>query len=398
MLNLSIAFICSFLATWLVVSSGALQCRFFLDRDLSGVQKNHAVAVPRVGGAAIVIASTITVALSVFLGTSPTREALLLLCCSIPAFAGGLAEDLTKRVSPRTRLLCALGAALAGCWALGGVATRVDSPIIDDLLRFAPIAIGFTMITVAGLTNAINIIDGLNGLASVVTLLIFASICHVGYEVGDFLVASFALVMIGAIAGFLLWNFPNAQIFLGDGGAYFIGFVMAELLIRLISRHPQVSAWYALVAIYPVFETIFSIYRRRILRGRSVSMPDGLHLHTLIYKRITRRGGTAAKPHQRTRRNSLASVYIWLLSLISIVPATFFWRSPYVLAATALAFMVAYVWLYASIVQLRTPRWLKLANSPALSHSARQTSAIDAGIANRGTVVAESDGASRGSD
>jgi UDP-N-acetylmuramyl pentapeptide phosphotransferase/UDP-N-acetylglucosamine-1-phosphate transferase len=366
MLNLSIAFITSFLATWLVVRFGAQHCRFAMDMDLGGVQKNHAVAVPRVGGAAIAVASAITVATSTFLGTSPTAEALLLLGCSVPAFGSGLVEDLTKRVSPRARLLCALGAALAGCWALGAVATRVDSPVIDDLLRLAPIGIGFTMIVVAGLTNAVNIIDGLNGLASVVSLFIFASICHVGYEVGDFLVASFALTMIGAIAGFLLWNFPNAQIFLGDGGAYFIGFVMAELLILLIIRHPQVSAWYALVAIYPAFETLFSIYRRRILRGRSVGMPDGLHLHTLIYKRITRRGGTPSDAHQRTRRNSLASVYLWLISLMSIVPATFFWHSPYVLAATSLAFIIVYVWLYASIVKLRTPRWLILPNAPEL--------------------------------
>ena len=367
MFNLSIAFITSFLATWLVVRFGGLHCRFFMDGDLRGVQKNHAVAVPRVGGAAIVISSATTIASALVLGTSPTVEASLLLCCSIPAFGSGLVEDLTKRVSPRARLLCALGAALAGCWALGAVATRVDLPLIDSLLRLAPIGIGFTMIGVAGLTNAVNIIDGLNGLASVVAILIFASICHVGYEVGDFLVASFALMMIGAITGFLLWNFPNAQIFLGDGGAYFIGFVMAELLILLIVRHPQVSAWYALVAIYPVFETLFSIYRRRILRGRSVGLPDGLHLHTLIYKRITRGGSTTSDAHQRTRRNSLASVYLWLISLISIVPATFFWRSPLVLAATALAFIIVYVWLYTSIVKLRTPRWLILANSLELA-------------------------------
>ncbi|MEZ0600933.1 glycosyltransferase [Paraburkholderia sp. IW21] len=378
MFNVAIAFTTSFLATWLVVHYGAEHCRFFLDLDLGGVQKNHAVAVPRVGGAAIFVASIVTVASSVFLDTSPTAQALLLLTCSIPAFGSGLVEDLTKRVSPRARLLCSFGAALAGCWALGAVATRVDSPIIDNLLRLAPIGIGFTVIAVAGLTNAINIIDGLNGLASVIALLIFASIGHVAYDVGDFLVASFSLTMIGAIAGFLVWNFPNAQVFLGDGGAYFIGFVIAELLILLIIRHPQISAWYALVAIYPVFETLFSVYRRRLVRGRSAGMPDGLHLHTLIYKRIARRGGTPSDALRHTRRNSLASVYLWLLGLLSIAPATFFWHSPYVLGATALAFVVVYVWLYASIVRFKTPRWLILSNSPALptAHPESQRSTL----------------------
>jgi UDP-N-acetylmuramyl pentapeptide phosphotransferase/UDP-N-acetylglucosamine-1-phosphate transferase len=373
MFNLAIAFTSSFLATWLVVHFAALHGRFSLDFDLSGVQKNHAVAVPRIGGLVIVCASAVTLASSVFLGTSPTTEALLLLACSMPAFGSGLVEDLTKRVSPRARLLCALAAALIGCLVLDAVVTRVDAAGIDDLLRLTPIGIIFTMIAVAGLTNAVNIIDGLNGLASVISLLIFASIGYVGYEVNDFLVASFAFVMIGAIGGFLLWNFPIAQIFLGDGGAYFIGFVMAELLVLLIARHPQISAWYVTVAIYPAFETLFSVYRRRIVRGRSAGQPDGIHLHTLIYKRIARKGNFSGNGHQRTLRNSRASVYLWMISLVSIVPATFFWHAPYVLAASSLAFVVVYVWLYASIVRFKTPHWLIFGNSSVI-HTAHTKS------------------------
>jgi UDP-N-acetylmuramyl pentapeptide phosphotransferase/UDP-N-acetylglucosamine-1-phosphate transferase len=173
--------------------------------------------------------------------------------------------------------------------------------------------------------------------------------------------------MIGAIGGFLLWNFPLAQIFLGDGGAYFIGFVMAELLILLIVRHPQVSAWYVVVAIYPIFETLFSIYRRRFVRGRSAGLPDGIHLHTLIYRRVARGRNRFANVRQRTLKNSRASVYLWALSLLSIVPATFFWRSPYALCGAAIAFIVAYVWLYASIVRFKTPYWLTLSRAKTIS-------------------------------
>jgi UDP-N-acetylmuramyl pentapeptide phosphotransferase/UDP-N-acetylglucosamine-1-phosphate transferase len=366
MLNLAIAFIASFVTTWLVLRVGARHGRIFMDSDLRGVQKNHAVAVPRVGGIAIACAAVITVGTSVWFGTSPTEQAYALLACSLPAFGSGLVEDLTKRVSPAVRLVCALLAGLAGCWLLGAVINRIDVPEIDQWLALAPLGMIFSMVAVAGLTNAVNIIDGLNGLAAMVSLLIFASIGYVGYEVNDFLVASFALVMIGAIGGFLLWNFPLAQIFLGDGGAYFIGFVMAELLILLIVRHPQVSAWYVVVAIYPIFETLFSIYRRRFVRGRSVGLPDGIHLHTLIYRRVARGRNRFATVRQRTLKNSRASVYLWALSLLSIVPATFFWRSAYALCAAALVFVVAYVWLYASIVRFRTPYWLTLSRAKAI--------------------------------
>jgi UDP-N-acetylmuramyl pentapeptide phosphotransferase/UDP-N-acetylglucosamine-1-phosphate transferase len=273
-------------------------------------------------------------------------------------------EDLTKRVSVRARLLSAMLAALLGAFLLNGVVSRVDLPLVDPILSVAPIAIGLTVLAVAGLTNAVNIIDGFNGLAAVVAILIFGSIGYVAHEVGDLLVMSTALTMIGAIGGFAIWNYPAASIFLGDGGAYFIGFTIAELLVLLVARHPSVCAWYAMVvAIYPLFETLFSIYRRRIVRGRPVGAPDGIHLHTLIFKRIVRKG---SDPRQRQRRNARTSPYLWVLSMIGIVPASLFWHNPVVLAVTAVVFAVAYVWLYTAIVRFKTPRWLVGSRQPVV--------------------------------
>jgi UDP-N-acetylmuramyl pentapeptide phosphotransferase/UDP-N-acetylglucosamine-1-phosphate transferase len=330
-----------------------------MDHDLRGIQKNHAYAVPRIGGVGIACAAAVTIAAQPLWAINPGMNHLLLLLCAVPAFGGGVIEDMTKRVSARTRLLCALASALAACLVLHATLTRVDLPLVDDWLRIMPIGIAFTMLGVAGLTNAVNIIDGFNGLASVITMLIFASIGYVAHSVNDWFVMSMALMMLGAIGGFVLWNFPAPSIFLGDGGAYFIGFIMAELLVLLILRNPGVSAWYAMaVAIYPIFETLFSIYRRRIVRGKPAGEPDGLHLHTLVYRRIVRKGLDAGNLRQRTRRNSRTSVYLWVLSLVSIVPATFCWDSPIALAAATLAFVAAYVMLYVAIVRLKTPRWL----------------------------------------
>jgi UDP-N-acetylmuramyl pentapeptide phosphotransferase/UDP-N-acetylglucosamine-1-phosphate transferase len=364
MLNLALGFISSFCMTLLIVRYAGRYGTYLLDTDLQGVQKNHAYAVPRVGGIGIVCATCVTFATGALFGTNPRGESMLLLACAAPAFGSGCLEDLTKRVSPRARLLCAMAGALCGAFALHAVVARVDLPMIDHGLVLLPIGIGFTVLTVAGLTNAVNLIDGMNGLASVTSILIFASIGYVAHEVGDWLVMSVALTMIGAIGGFVLWNFPVASIFLGDGGAYFIGFTMAELLVLLIARHPSVCAWYAVVvAIYPLFETAFSIYRRKLVRGRPVSEPDGVHLHTLIYRRIALKGADFRDPRQRSRRNARTSPYLWALCTIGIVPASLFWNKPLVLALTALAFMVVYVWLYVSIVRFKTPRWLCLGSS-----------------------------------
>jgi UDP-N-acetylmuramyl pentapeptide phosphotransferase/UDP-N-acetylglucosamine-1-phosphate transferase len=370
MVNLAAGFVCSFLVVFLIVRSSRLHGVFSLDHDLGGIQKNHAYAVPRVGGLGIACALIAVVLCEHLWVKAPFRESLLLLICAIPAFASGVIEDLTKRVSPRVRLICTLLSALCGALLIGAVVNRVDVPVLDHWMTFAPLAIGVTMLGVAGFSNAVNIIDGFNGLAAGVAMAIVASIAYVAYSVGDELVLTLSLTLLGALAGFLFWNFPSPSVFLGDGGAYLTGFMIAELLILLIARHPNVSAWYAcVVAIYPAFETLFSIYRRRVCGNRDVGQPDGLHLHTLVFRRIVGKGRNAT-PRQRTRRNSRTSTYLWALNLIAVAPATLFWDNPAVLAATIVVFVTAYVRMYVAIVKFRTPRWLAFsASTPVMTAS-----------------------------
>jgi UDP-N-acetylmuramyl pentapeptide phosphotransferase/UDP-N-acetylglucosamine-1-phosphate transferase len=165
--------------------------------------------------------------------------------------------------------------------------------------------------------------------------------------------------MAGAILGFFLWNFPGGHIFLGDGGAYLIGFMLGELAVLLTMRHVDVSAWYpVLMFIYPIFETLFSIYRKQFLRGISPGIPDGIHLHMLIYKRLMRWVVGSQEERHRLRRNSFTSPYLWLLSLLAVLPATLFWNRNGWLIAFVVVFVSTYVWLYWSIVRFRVPRWM----------------------------------------
>jgi hypothetical protein len=115
-----------------------------------------------------------------------------------------------------------------------------------------------TVFAVAGVANSINIIDGFNGLASMCCVLILLCLAYVGFQVDDLLVAWLALAGVGAVLGFFVWNFPAGLIFLGDGGAYFMGFYLAEVAILLLHRNPTVSPMFPLLlCIYPVFETVF---------------------------------------------------------------------------------------------------------------------------------------------
>lgn len=335
MLTLSIAFLVSFAVTLMVIRYSSLHAHITADWDLDGVQKFHAKPVPRIGGLGIVLALT-AAAVAAWI-RDPKQVGypfLLLVVCVLPAFVAGFIEDMTKRVSPRERLLATMAAALAAVYFLNARIVRIDFHLIDLALAFPIVSIVITTVAVAGLANSINIIDGFNGLASMVAMMMFVSLAYVAFHVGDTLILTIAFAMIGAILGFFIWNFPAGHIFLGDGGAYMIGFVLAECSILLVLRNGSVSAWYpVLMVIYPIFETLFSIYRRRILKGVPAGYPDGVHLHTLIYQRVMRWAVGSKDERHRLRRNSMTSPYLWLLSLMAVLPATLFWNNEIALLA-----------------------------------------------------------------
>ena len=295
------------------------------------------------------------------LNGSPATESLwLLIVCSPPAFAAGIAEDLTKKVSPRRRLVATALSTSLGIWLLGAVVIQTDIPGVDQPIRWLPFAVLLNVLVITGVANAVNIIDGFNGLASMCVLMMILALGYVAFQVGDSFVFTASLITAGAVLGFFVWNFPAGLIFFGNGGAYLLGFLLAELSMLLIHRNPSVSPIFALpLCAYPIFETIFTIYRRKVVRGVATAEPDGIHLHTLIHRRLIR--WTLADNHERrrlTRRNSMTSPYLWLLCLASVVPSLLWWHSTAVLSWFLLLFVVIYLWPYTRIVRFKTPRWL----------------------------------------
>lgn len=344
----------------LVIRFNHLHSGLTSDATGGGPQKFHALPTPRIGGIPILISLIISSFILCYRGFE-IKDTVFILISSIPAFAGGIAEDLTKKIGPKYRLILTFISAAAGFYLIDAQLIRLDITFIDNLLIFAPISFILTIITVGGIAHAVNIIDGYNGLAGVICFLIFGALGYVSFSVGDMYLTGICIMFGGALVGFLIWNFPRGRIFAGDGGAYLLGFMIAEISVLLVKRHPEVSPWFPfLLVIYPVWETFFSIYRKKFLRGTSPSLPDGLHLHMLIYKRLVRWMTGSKDAKHITRRNSMTSPYLWAFSLMSIIPAVFFWKNAVILKFIVLMFIVIYVQLYWSIVRFRTPRWLIL--------------------------------------
>lgn len=357
------AFVASVVTLYLIRSSH-LHARGSGDHDFRGPQKFHARVVPRIGGIGIVVAYVAAMAFVGWRHRGWLEMVLNLLVCSLPAFAAGLTEDFTKRVSARLRLIATAISAALGGWLLDATIVRTDIPGLDWIASHPVGGILLAVFVVAGVANSVNIIDGMNGLASMCVVLMLSGLVYVAVQVGDMTLAAFGIAAVGAVLGFFLWNYPNGLIFLGDGGAYFLGFVLAELGILLLYRNSAVSPLCPLmICFYPVWETIFSMYRRRVIRKRPMGAPDGIHLHSLIYRRLMRWAVGSQDAAMLTKRNSMTAPYLWIMCAVSIVPATLWWDNTAALAASMLLFSLVYLILYWRIVTFRTPRWLIVRHS-----------------------------------
>jgi UDP-N-acetylmuramyl pentapeptide phosphotransferase/UDP-N-acetylglucosamine-1-phosphate transferase len=190
-------------------------------------------------------------------------------------------------------------------------------PAIDFFLAFTPLAVAFTAFAVGGVANAVNIIDGFNGLASGSVAIMFTGMGLIALNVGDGALAGVCFTVVAVMLGFGAINWPMGHIFLGDGGAYLVGFILAWVAVLMPMRHPGVTAWATLlVCAYPVLEVAFS-YRRKSKRvGHHPGQPDKVHLHMLMYRRLSRKAYPKAS---QTLQNGLTSIYAWCYAAIPVV-------------------------------------------------------------------------------
>ncbi len=292
--------------------------RFSFDSS-EGVQKFHTAATPRVGG--IAIALGYLAAWGVMEGDAKDLFGIIGLA-GLPALAFGLAEDITKKVSVRIRLIATILSGMIFALLSGYTINSVDLWGVDYLLAVPVIAIAFTAFAVGGVANAINLIDGFHGLASgtlVITLLAFAL---VGWRVEDGTFVILALTMAAVVFGFFLVNFPLGKLFLGDAGAYFTGYFVAILAVMLPVRNPEISPWVSLLILgYPVTETIVSIVRRATSHNAHPGEPDSAHLHHIVHRNWAKSVATII--HRPASQNYITSIFMWVLPLITLVSVQF---------------------------------------------------------------------------
>lgn len=311
-----------------------------------GIQKIHTSATPRVGGVAIFIGLLI----GWFVAPPNYFGGLFwtLLCAGIPAFLFGVLEDLTKQVSVTVRLLATMSCGIIGYSLTRYSISDVNIYVLDWFMQFTLVSILFTAFAVAGVANALNIIDGCNGLSSGTVLLVSAAFYSVSLDVGDIQVSYVCLLIFSSVSGFLFLNWPVGKLFIGDGGAYFIGFAVAWIAVLLMERHPEISAWAPLlICSYPVQEVLFSMLRRH-RRGLKLGQPDRLHMHSLFLRRVISRYLPNAS---KLSQNSVTGLVVTLFNIPAILIAINWYTDTQVLILGFLFSVFLYSVIYRRLSQ-----------------------------------------------
>lgn len=342
----------------------AFACGFFIflnhslniGQDKSvGVQKFHIAPTSRLGGLALfcgLIAGDILMRNYKIQGLHLFET---LLISALPIFLGGLVEDLTHRVPAFIRLILAVLSATLAWFLLDLGVHKTDVFFIDFFLQWPFISFLTTLLVVAGFSHSINIIDGFNGLASGQILVMLGFLAYLNFTYSEVDLFFISLLLASVLIAFFIWNWPLGKIFLGDSGAYLMGFFVVCLGLLLLQRRPEISPFAPImIGLAPLIEALFSIYRRALIKKQSISKPDALHLHSLIYRRIVVFIPSLSK-FSKPMLNSFVSPFFWTTSFLFSFIATLFCENKFVLFILFFTYIALYLWMFKSIVSLKNP-------------------------------------------
>lgn len=251
---------------------------------IPGIRDVHTKPIPRIGGVAIFVSAT-SIALAVFFLQNAIGDAfgeiqikvITLLSAAAFVFVVGLIDDI-KGLRARMKLLAQLAAATIVC----AVGIRIKSVTVADwlMLDFGWFSWPLTILWVVGITNAVNLSDGLDGLAAGIAAIACGVIAILAVHEGQVVMAVLMLALLGSLTSFLFFNFNPAKIFMGDCGSLFLGFTIAASSVMCSNKSSALVglALPVLALGIPIFDTLFSMLRR-FLERRSLFSPDRSHFH-----------------------------------------------------------------------------------------------------------------------
>ncbi|QDC99140.1 undecaprenyl/decaprenyl-phosphate alpha-N-acetylglucosaminyl 1-phosphate transferase [Candidatus Methylopumilus universalis] len=315
-------------------------------KSYQAIQRIHLNETPRLGGLVFILS------LASFVMYCPTNESIqllkLILICLIPIIIIGVKEDLFHNVEPAIRLL----ALLFSGWLFiaqfnGPVPNLTNIPLIGKLLALQGGFSFFYILSMVTVANGMNLVDGVNGLCGAVVLSTLGALLFLSYKTSDEVMLSTIFSTVLILIPFLILNYPNGKIFLGDLGAYSLGLITSLLTIILFGRHPEISPWGAvLILIYPATEVIFSLLRRTIM-GVSIYHPDTAHLHLKFFYFYK------SRPACKKMASALVTPTLSLLWLFPLIAICWGYPKSLFIWIAIILFMFFYGVLYTIVTNLQ---------------------------------------------
>ena len=329
---------------FLIVSKYSFKIKkgILLDKDFSKPQAFHLFAVSRSGGIAGIISLNIFFLIYFLLNAIILFEYIFI---SNLMFLTGFLDDIKIKITPLKRLLLMIILLFISIHFLPLKILHIDITFLENFLQIDIFSSIFVMLCFLFIINGANLIDGFNGLLSINLVIINTILLYINVSSGNNEFSIFLIAQIIILLSFLLFNFPSAKIFLGDGGSYVMGSLVALNSIITNNLNPNYSSFFfCTLLFYLFFEVLFS-FLRKVVQNKSPVHPDNKHLHMLLYKKISSIFG-------KDKGNYINSIVINSVYIILVLPAIYFAKDPVVSKYWFSSLMAIYLLIYIRLYRL----------------------------------------------
>ena len=295
------------------IKEGAL-----LDKDFSKPQAFHDTPVTRSGGIAVIISLSIFFYIYYLLYEEVLYN-YIFISCSV--FLIGFLDDLRINIKPLSRLTIMILLLFISIYILPIKILNIDIPFLTTLMSSHIFSSIFVLLCFLFVINGANLIDGFNGLLAINLIIINIILAYINLNNDNLEFSILIISQIIILLTFLLFNFPNAKIFLGDSGAYTMGALTGLNTIITNNLNSTISSFFFCTLLFYLFFEVFFSFLRKLLQKKSPIYPDNEHLHMLSFYRISSSYG-------KNKGNYLNSIIINLIFFILIVPGLYLMHDP----------------------------------------------------------------------
>ena len=313
-----------------------------LDEDFSKPQAFHHSAISRSGGIAGIISINIFLIIYYLIYSKFLLDYFFI---SNLMFLIGFFDDVKINISPLKRLVLMILFLLILIYFIPIKILNVDVPVLSSFLKNDIFSTLFLLLCFLFVINGANLIDGFNGLLAINLIVINIILTYINVQNANIELSFFIIGQVIILLSFLLFNFPNAKIFLGDSGSYLFGSLTALNTIITNNLNSDYSSFFFCILLFYIFFEVFFSFIRKVIQKKSPIHPDNKHLHMLTFKKISFNLG-------KNKGNYINSIIINIVYFTLVIPALCFAKDPMISRYWFFFLIVIYLIIYFRLYRL----------------------------------------------